>query len=197
MATYLVFDFLNMSLVQAKGATSQFRTLDDLFDEAARKLTATDEAEKVPALKTKDILDFCSLSCISKSLKNICEVKGMLLSLFHLVFYVSTPPLEISDEIVVYRYSLAKANEYMRKKVAHLSGSKVLEESRTITRNLAKDGLMEDGQEELLARTSNFMLRFSASLKHTDLVGKTRACCDLVSQYLPSDLREALIKSYE
>jgi hypothetical protein len=42
----------------------------------------------------------------------------------------------------------------MRKKVAHISGSKALEDSRTITRNLAKDGLMEDGQEELLARTS-------------------------------------------
>lgn len=71
----LFFDFLNISLVQAKGAT-QFRTLDDLFDEAASRLTATDETEKVSALKTKDILDFCSLSCISKSLKNICEVKG-------------------------------------------------------------------------------------------------------------------------
>ncbi|KAF5322740.1 hypothetical protein D9619_002013 [Psilocybe cf. subviscida] len=157
--------FLLLPIMQAtqaaKGTTSQFRTSDDLFDEAAGRLTATDETEKVSALKTKDILDFCSLSCISKSLKNICEVK------------------EISDEIVVYRYSPAKVNEYMRKKVAHLSGSKALEESRTTTRNLAKEGLMEDGQEELLT------------------LGKTRACCDLVSQYLPPDLREALINSYD
>lgn len=66
----------------------------------------------------------------------------------------------------MYRYSQAKVNEYMRKKVAHLSGSKALEESRTITRNLAKEGLMEDGQEELLARKLSFKMSFNISFEH-------------------------------
>jgi hypothetical protein len=60
--------------------------------------------------------------------------------------------LDISADIVVYRFSPTKTNEYLRTKVAHLETCAALE-SRTIVRELAKDGLMEDGQEDLLRRT--------------------------------------------
>jgi ribonuclease H2 subunit B len=50
----------------------------------------------------------------------------------------------------VYRFSPAHAVEYMQKKVERLSQREVIERSRTVTRSLAKDGLMEDGKEILL-----------------------------------------------
>jgi hypothetical protein len=60
--------------------------------------------------------------------------------------------LDISADIVVYRFSPTKLNEYLRKKIAHLVTCSALD-SRTIVRELAKDGLMEDGREDLLHRT--------------------------------------------
>jgi len=60
----------------------------------------------------------------------------------------------------VYRFSPSKVNEYLRKKVAHLETCAAFE-SRTIVRELAKDGLMEDGREDLLHRTLTQVLLFS------------------------------------
>jgi hypothetical protein len=57
---------------------------------------------------------------------------------------------EITEEIVVYRLSLQKIIEYLRLKVARLASPEVLEVSRTLIRGLAKDGLVEDGKENLL-----------------------------------------------
>ena len=63
-------------------------------------------------------------------------------------------------------------------------------------RELAKDGLMEDGQEELLHRT--LTPAFSVFVFSTSpLVGRIRSCCDLLAQYLPSDFRNTLLASYE
>jgi len=59
-------------------------------------------------------------------------------------------PAEITPEIVVYRYSLPKLVEYLRVKVARLATIEMIERSRTLVRGLAKDGLMEDGKEDLL-----------------------------------------------
>lgn len=57
---------------------------------------------------------------------------------------------EITEEIIVYRYSQERTLDYLRRKVARLSEPSTLEISRTVVRGLAKDGLMEDGNEELL-----------------------------------------------
>ena len=57
---------------------------------------------------------------------------------------------EITAEITVYRYSPERTLSYLRTKVARLSHQDVSEMSRTLTRSLAKDGLLEDGKEELL-----------------------------------------------
>jgi hypothetical protein len=62
--------------------------------------------------------------------------------------------IEITPEIVVYRYSPAKLVEYLRVKVSRLSNPQIFEGSRTLIRGLARDGLMEDGKEELLECTS-------------------------------------------
>jgi hypothetical protein len=64
---------------------------------------------------------------------------------------------EISSEIVVYRYSQRKFVDYLRAKVAHLQNSLAFDGSQTLTRNLAKEGLMEDGKEELLTRALYLM----------------------------------------
>ena len=59
-------------------------------------------------------------------------------------------------------------------------------------RELAKEGLMEDGREDLLHRTLTrafFAFIFS--------VGRIRSYCDLLAQYLPSDIRNTLLASYE
>lgn len=66
---------------------------------------------------------------------------------------VLTPPSPaITPEITVYRYSPPTLTAYLQRKVARLADSALQEGSKTLTRNLAKDGLMEDGKEELLTR---------------------------------------------
>jgi ribonuclease H2 subunit B len=57
---------------------------------------------------------------------------------------------EITDEIVVYRLSPTKTLDYLRTKVSRLSTPHAMEISRTLVRGLAKDGLMEDGKDDLL-----------------------------------------------
>ena len=57
---------------------------------------------------------------------------------------------DITPEIVVYRFSIPKLEEYLRLKVARLGLQDVTESSRTLVRKLAVDGLMEDGKEDLL-----------------------------------------------
>lgn len=61
-------------------------------------------------------------------------------------------PLDITPEITVFRYSPDKALKYLTAKVTRLSKAEITEQSRTIVRNMAKDGLMDDGKESLLER---------------------------------------------
>ena len=60
--------------------------------------------------------------------------------------------VDITPELTVYRYSEDKVLEYLQVKVSRLSKQAVAEKSRAITRGLAKDGLMDDGKEDLLER---------------------------------------------
>jgi ribonuclease H2 subunit B len=156
--------FLLLRILQATqpvdGSTSQFRTTDDLIDVAAKHLSCSSDSENSPALQ-QDITEFFSLTCTKEALTSLCEMK------------------EFSSEIVVYRYSQKKFVDYLRAKVAHLQKCPSFDESQTLTRNLAKEGLMEDGKEELLK------------------LARMRACCDLVAQYLPSDTRDILLNSYD
>jgi ribonuclease H2 subunit B len=56
----------------------------------------------------------------------------------------------LTHELTVYRYSTEKVVEMLREKVGRLKMPSVLERSRTLVRGLARDGLMEDGREDLL-----------------------------------------------
>lgn len=57
---------------------------------------------------------------------------------------------EVTEDIIVYRYTRQKATEYMTKKIRRLTKAGTVDASRILVRELAKDGLMEDGKEALL-----------------------------------------------
>ena len=96
----------------------------------------------------------------------------------------------------MYRLSSEKIIEYLRLKVDRLSVPETVEVSRTMVRNLAKDGLMEDGKEQLLKRES-MSVRCTSSVEITITVGRVRAACDLVAQYISPSIRASLTASYE
>lgn len=97
---------------------------------------------------------------------------------------------------MVYRYSAERVQTYLRTKVARLSQKDVSELSRTLTRGFAKDGLMEDGKEDILNGTlAN--VDCSKSNIPSRLAARLRVGCDLVSQYLARDVYERLLSSYK
>ncbi|KAG2146022.1 ribonuclease H2, subunit B [Suillus bovinus] len=160
--------FLLMYLLRAPqardGSKGNFRPLEDIIEEASATIAdASDkDAQKDPSLHVSadDIVSFLSLDFVQSSIKRVCDVKV------------------ITDKITVYRYSHDVVLENLKRKVGRLSDPKVAEMSRTLVRSLAKDGLMDDGKEELL-----------------DL-GRTKLACELLSQYLPRDVLQDLIAFY-
>ncbi|KAH7929852.1 hypothetical protein BV22DRAFT_1080099 [Leucogyrophana mollusca] len=153
------------TLQPTDGSAGNFRPADDIFTDAAEKLATASRssAAKDPStiLLESDITALLSLDCVEHAMRRICEVK------------------DITPEITVYRFSPEKLLQYIRAKVDRLSAPRVLEMSRSLIRGLAKDGLMEDGKEDLLA------------------LGRIRSACDLVSQYVPPDVHQSLLASYE
>jgi len=133
------------------GSISQFRTADDLIGEAAKHISSSSETDNNRVLQVQDIIEFFSLSCTTEALTRLCDMKGLQRNLSP--SNVPETPIEISSEIMVYRYSQRKFVEYLRTKVAHLQKCSAFDESQTLTRSLAKEGLMEDGKEDLLNRT--------------------------------------------
>jgi ribonuclease H2 subunit B len=103
---------------------------------------------------------------------------------------------EVTPDLIVYRYNDSKILEYLQKKVAHLASEGVLDGSKTLIRGLAKDGLLEDGNEQLLEGEITPTSRIESSLTPY-LVGRVRAACELLGQYLSAEMRNALFGSYE
>ncbi|KAH7913669.1 ribonuclease H2, subunit B [Hygrophoropsis aurantiaca] len=153
------------SLQPKDGSAVKFRPADDIFTDAAEllatgsKATATKDPSSL--IPKNDIATFASLDCVKRAMKRVCEVK------------------EITPEIRVFKFSPEKLLQYLRAKVDRLSTPRVLEMSRGLIRGLAKDGLMEDGKEDLLA------------------LGRIRSACDLVAQYIPQDIYHSLLASYD
>ncbi|ETW80883.1 hypothetical protein HETIRDRAFT_418828 [Heterobasidion irregulare TC 32-1] len=163
------------------GTLGKFCPLHDIFDEVALKLAQQSVGssciDSSSVISSRDILSLASLDCISDAMRRLCDVK------------------DITADITVYRYSEEKLVEYLRGKVSRLSKQQVSEKSRTVTRRLAKDGLMDDGKERLLERKlSNMTTR---TLPEYVVVGRIKAACDLVSQYLPPDTYKSLKASYD
>jgi ribonuclease H2 subunit B len=87
--------------------------------------------------------------------------------------------------------------ENLKGKVGRLSDPRVAEMSRTLVRSLAKDGLMDDGKEELLECASFSFSTAYFWLTYFFSVGRIKLACELLSQYLPRDVLQDLIASYE
>ncbi|KAF7376320.1 hypothetical protein MSAN_00047500 [Mycena sanguinolenta] len=161
--------FLLIPILQAvypeNGELGKFRPADEIFEDAVANLeeSSTSAADKDASLiiSKEDVLQFTSMECCTTALKKVCDVK------------------EITEDITVYRLSSEKIIEYLRLKVERLSVPETVEVSRTMVRNLAKDGLMEDGKEQLLK------------------LGRVRAACDLVAQYISPSIRASLTASYD
>ncbi|KAI0344673.1 hypothetical protein BDW22DRAFT_1354793 [Trametopsis cervina] len=162
--------FLLIPLLQTtiplNGGTATFRPLDDVIDLAVEKMTLSppyppDPKDPTTRISQKDIRTFLSLDCAHSAMKRVCEVK------------------EITSEITVYRYSVEKVISYLKIKVDRLNNPELFETSRTLVRTLAKDGLMEDGKEQLLE------------------AGRLKSACDLVCQYAPTTIRSALLAAYD
>ena len=71
--------------MQADGTMGQFRTFDDIIEEAAAKLAKSDHSalpeDPSTIVSEKDILHLASLDCTKSALKRICDVKGQSLAL--------------------------------------------------------------------------------------------------------------------
>ncbi|KIK67208.1 hypothetical protein GYMLUDRAFT_238529 [Collybiopsis luxurians FD-317 M1] len=148
------------SLLPKDGSQGHFRTSDDIFEEAVSKMEEKFSKEPLEAARAKEIRTFTSLECCTLALSLICDIQNI-------------PP-----DIIVYRFSYTKLVQYLQLKVQNLINSGLIDGSRTLVRNLAKDGLMEDGNEKLLES------------------GRLKVGCDLVGQYLPPDIRAMLVASY-
>ncbi|KAL1752691.1 ribonuclease H2, subunit B [Schizophyllum commune] len=161
--TFLLIPLL-LALQSPDGSLGQLRPWDDIAEDIVTKV-ATDTADppkdRSTILDAADLEAFLESPCCRTALGNLCQCEA------------------ITPEITVYRYSPPTLTAYLQRKVARLSESSLQEGSKTVTRNLAKDGLMEDGKEELLK------------------LGRTRAACDLISQYLPKDVYNALKATYD
>ncbi|KAI0266799.1 ribonuclease H2, subunit B [Gloeopeniophorella convolvens] len=162
--------FLLIPILQAvrpeSGSSGVFQPLDDILDEAVPKITQAVNAGLAPgdsstSLSQEDILSLAKYDCIVSAMKSITDFQ------------------QITPELTVYRYSEDKAIQYLQAKVSRLSRQEVAEKSRTIVRGLAKDGLMDDGKEDLLK------------------LGYVKSACNLVSQYTPHSLYLALLAKYD
>ena len=58
--------------------------------------------------------------------------------------------IDVTEDLVVFRYSHSKTMEYLIKKANRLVQGAIIDKSRTLERELIKDGLMGDGKESLL-----------------------------------------------
>lgn len=133
------------------GYEHHFRPADDIFEDASLKIEERRHDDASYDVNAQDILQLGSLPCIKDALRRVCDMKGELHRLAVRSFFLT--PIEITSEIEVYRFSESKALEYLRKKVAYLSSPSTVEGSKTLLRNLAKDGLFDDGNEKLLEGT--------------------------------------------
>ncbi|KAJ7902042.1 Ydr279p protein family-domain-containing protein [Mycena olivaceomarginata] len=154
------------SVYPENGELGNFRPADEIFDDAAANLqeSSTSAADKDVSLiiSKDDVLQFTSMECCTSALRRVCDVKG---ARFVLTFYSGFLPKGLSNT--------------SDPRSSGLSTAETVEVSRTMVRNLARDGLMDDGKEELLK------------------LGRVRGACDLVAQYIPSGIRDSLIASYD
>ncbi|KAI0743544.1 ribonuclease H2, subunit B [Daedaleopsis nitida] len=155
--------FLLIPLIRAvhpADGLGTFRPVEDIMEEVSTSMSAAGPNDTSAVISLDDALQLSLLSCVQAAMRRICDTQ------------------EITPEITVFRYSPERVQTYLRSKVTRLSHHDISEMSRTLTKSLAKDGLLDDGKEELLT------------------AGRLRVACDLVSQYLPRDIFEQLLATF-
>lgn len=105
--------------------------------------------------------------------------------------------IEVNSDLVVYRFSRPNTLLYLEKKVTRLSKGGVIDKSRTLSRELAKDGLMGDDKEKLLERRPPLFDCCILYAEKYSLVGRIKLACDLVSQYISPALHQELLSRFE
>jgi ribonuclease H2 subunit B len=102
----------------------------------------------------------------------------------------------LDKNLTVYRFSLLKTLQLLQNKVARLSTPEFATASRSIGRSLAKDGLGPDEKVSEGVREGLYFSSFESVITHPHTEGRTKLACQLVSQYLPQSISEALLASY-
>lgn len=126
--------FILIPLLEAAKSTV-FRTAEDIFEQIPQSLKGPEtEPMENSSAQAKSIACLADLKCTQTGLRRVCESK------------------DIGGDTIVYRYSKEKAIQYLKRKVDRLCQAQEVENSRTIIRILARDGLMDDGKETLLER---------------------------------------------
>lgn len=74
----------------------------------------------------------------------------VLIAAVHKIIMFNVIMKDINDSISVYRFSQEKFISYLMKKVARLRNAEIQDGSRTLIRVLAKNGLLDEGNEQLL-----------------------------------------------
>lgn len=130
--------------------------MDDIFEDAVEKLllsppAAPDPKDPSTHLYKDDILQFLSLDCVRGAMMRICEKKGKFARIRAIGRWLTkNVVVDITPEITVYRYSSERVMETLKAKVVRLNTTAMFEGSKTLIRALARDGLMDDGKEDLL-----------------------------------------------
>lgn len=144
---------INSVQTQTDGTLGNFRPLEDIFEDAANKIgrSSAESGGKDASIMIpeQDVMHLLQLDCVRAAAHAICETKGT--STFeHSASFTDDCSVELTPDIIVYRYSSDKVLSHLRPKVDRLKQPEVMDRSRTIVRTLAKEGLMDDGKEDLL-----------------------------------------------
>lgn len=159
---------------------TNFRPMDDIFDDAVAALTNQDGKDTPTDLRLSrhDLVKFTSMKCVVAAMKYLCEVKGIRISPPRVVKHRLCGAIEIAPDISVYRFSTQVLVDYLRKKVTKLVGASEFRESLSVIRLLARDGLMEDGKETLLegGLWSKFVAYFADHIPSRTHQSRVRPC---------------------
>jgi ribonuclease H2 subunit B len=133
-------------LSQADGTTGNFRPVDHIFEEAASKLS---NGSKTAAIRGDDVMQLATLDCVHDALRRACDSKGDFCALFGCSTPYFTILQDVTEELSVYRFSYLKLMQSISAKVAHLSQPSVFDAYPSLQRQLAKNGLLDEGKDEL------------------------------------------------
>ncbi|KAG9050500.1 hypothetical protein FS837_004994 [Tulasnella sp. UAMH 9824] len=161
---FLLLPIMSAVAPPNKATAAQFRPLEDIFEDAANKISKTPADEDSECVSTEDILFLGRLDCVVEAMKRMCEVK------------------DITEDITVYRFSQPNLLSELQTKVARLSDAASYVSFRSLARGLAKDGLGPEAGEEK---------------EDIRKVARTKGACETLSQYLTSEVYEALLASYD